>query len=151
MLQKHSSSIRGKPHSQIDRLNVFMFEKRHDVESNIKIEAHQLFCPFQCDSSPFHTVTLLLGHCQSVHDDSLGKYNKGKVNNILSALVYSINGSVSMAHYQWLTTNGSLPMAHYQWLTTNGSLPMAHYQWFTTNDSLPMAHTNGSLAWAWSL
>ena len=72
------------------------------------MQSSQFFCPLKCDLSPFHTMTFLLGHCQSVHDDSLGKYNKIKVNNILSALVYSINGALPMDH-----NRGSHMQKHY--------------------------------------
>ena len=48
-------------------------ESEHGVQDDSeKLTSHFIF-PFKCDLPPFHTMRLLLGHCQTNTKISLGK------------------------------------------------------------------------------
>ena len=49
----------------------------HDRETDVVKPSSRFFCPYKCDLPPFRTMKLLLNHCQSVHEESLGKQGGG--------------------------------------------------------------------------
>ncbi len=74
LLKKFACDICGKGYSRRDRLSTHL-KQEHDIEDDNKKQASRFFCPFKCDLPPFRTMKLLLTHCQSVHEDSLGMHH----------------------------------------------------------------------------
>ena len=69
---KFFCEICGKGYS---RLSIHL-KDIHNEEIELKKQTSRFFCPSQCDLAPFQTMTLLLAHCESVHDNSLGKHKQ---------------------------------------------------------------------------
>ena len=57
-------------YSRRDRLLEHL-ESAHGMNDGGQLTS-RFFCPFECKLPPFHTMKLLLHHCESVHENSLG-------------------------------------------------------------------------------